>query len=254
MPGKPEYVKEEFIYVAGGDQPRVNISYMQDYQNEIDTIRKDTFFYDVQRRVSQISSYKLRYPSGRSVKQIHYNAASRMDTLWVYSTDGNTPQLRLLETHVFVYNGMTVKQYAQTLLNNEPVIDTFLYTYQNGNLAEWRSIVRAEWANFSRPNIITYRDYDTCFNVLRYLNINLYFPHAEFPFQHTYAPFISDNNFRLQVKDMYQAIGSIEWANNISTIVVSYQKDSIGLITSAKVSDPACDDYTRIRYEYMPAP
>ncbi|MBW8687055.1 hypothetical protein [Chitinophaga rhizophila] len=254
LPGKTEYIKEEFIYPAGGDQPWVNLSCAPNYRNGIDTIRRDTFTYDSQRRVSQINSWLSGFPPQRMIKRIHYNANNQMDTLRVYTVSGSNGQQLLSGTHVFVYSGTSVRQYAYYTMNEFPMVDSFRYTYIGNNLAEWRTLNEGQWGGYTLSDVIDYNNYDTCNNVYRYLNMNLYFPVIQDKFRYLYPPFISRNNVRTKVMNYVEQIGSFEWAPIIKTEVYSYEKDSIGLITSARFSEPVSNDYTNLRYQYIPAP
>jgi hypothetical protein len=135
-----------------------------------------------------------------------------------------------VDLFTFRYNGNLAIQY----IHNSS--DSLVFIYDEGrNLAALRMFLAAEGGRIVNE---TYSQYDDCYNIYSYLNMNVYlpFPRSALLRDLPQQPFISRNNYRLKGTQTY-----------------IYSLDSLRLITSAVQKSPNERFVTSYRYEYIRA-
>lgn len=229
------YLAEEFIY-KGYKRPQVAI-----YRNNQGILWVDSFIYDSGGRLSQMHTFLAgRVYDGR--KDIHYDRSDRMDTIRVFNRqDASIP----VTIFTYKYTGDTVKQYIHGG-DKFSIFDSISYSYdKQRNLSEWRVV-----PGYGLPYIINYQDYDNCYNIYSYLNMNVYLPSKD---GNLNPPYLSKNNYRIWEEHSFTAAvgGSVDLLYTLS--FREYTLDSLGLIRSALDKSPKRGNVIKLSYEYIPA-
>lgn len=244
---RPTELLHEYLYRKGENQPWVHISYDPP---RYPTESRDTFFYDQQHRLSEVSSRDTRGDQRLFKKRIRYRPDGRVDTIEMrdrYLADNSWNSYR----SVYTYQGNVVTQIIVGTKNPKITIE---YHYDSGG----NIIARRKGPGAF--GVMDYSHYDNSPNIMSFLNMNIYLPclsikrvdvHYWEP-ENVYEPFISKNNYGvIEYPDWADASGDPSLKQAFS---YEYKRDKNGLITEMTERSPTQFGPQRFIYKYIPAP